>query len=333
MDDKIKQNNSRKPAKIKGILGMLKPYYGILFVFVILVFIGACLSPNTFFTYSNFSNIFRQASIIGIIVIGQTFIIITGGIDLSVGSNMILCSVVSASILSKYGNVAAVVVALLVGLTFGLINGLLITKFKIQPFITTLGTMSIGMGLALIYSNAQVIIAYTDFFSWIGAGYLFNVIPIPVVIFIVVIVIGLLIEKDTIIGRYMYAIGGNEEAARLSAIKTDKIKVILYSFDGLLCGLAAIVLLGRMGSASSEIGKGSELIAIAAVVIGGTKMAGGEGSVGGSVIGILVLQIVNNLLNILNVPSYMQQAFQGLIIIVAIIIYQKQSEIKLRKFE
>lgn len=323
----------KKSIKLANIKGILKPYYGILLVFAILVFIGACLSFNTFFTYNNFSNIFRQASIIGIIVIGQTFVIIMGGIDLSVGSNMILCSIVAASVLSKYGNVAAVVVALLIGLTFGLVNGLLITKFKIQPFITTLGTMSIGMGLALIYSNAQVIIAYTDFFTWIGAGYLFNVIPIPVVIFIIVIIIGLLIEKNTIIGRYMYAIGGNEEAAKLSAIKTDKIKIILYALTGLLCGLAAIVLLGRMGSASSEIGKGSELIAIAAVVIGGTKMSGGEGSVGGSVIGILVLQIVNNLLNILNVPSYMQQAFQGLIIIVAIIIYQKQSEIKLRKFE
>ncbi len=324
----VKEEKSKMPS---ATLAIFKQYFPIFLVLIILIGIGMALSFDTFFSVKNFTNVLRQASIVGIISVGMTFVIISGGIDLSVASNMILASVLAAQFLRHYGNIPAILIALAASTLFGFINGFLIVQFGIAPFVTTLGMMGIGVGLALIYAHANIIIAYTDFFQWLCGGYVFKIIPIPVIVFIVVVIVGLIIEKNTVLGRYIYAIGGNEEAAKLSAINVKKYKLIIYTMCGFLCGLAAIILLARMGSASNEIGKGAELEAIAAVVIGGTSIMGGTGSVGGSVIGIIIMQVVANLLNLLNVPSYTQQAVKGLIIILAIIIYKKQGEIKLGK--
>jgi len=315
-----------EPKAPNVAMAVFKQYFGIILVLRVLLIIGAILSFHVFFTWSNFSNVLRQASIVGILAVGETFVILTGNLDISVGSNMILSSIVAATFLKHYGNMPAIIIALVVGTVFGMVNAFLIVRFELPSFITTLGMMSVGTGVGLIYSNANFITAYTPFFSWLGGGYVFGAIPIPVVVFAVIVVIALIIEKRTVFGRYIYAIGGNEEAANLSAINTRKIKFIVFTLSGFLSGLAAIVLLARMGSASSETGTGSEMDAIAAVVIGGTSMAGGIGSVGGSVVGIIILQIVDNLLNLLNVPSFTQDAFKGAIIIISIIIYQTQQK-------
>ena len=302
-----------------------KQYQGIVVVLIIMIAAGGVLSFDTFLTWSNFSNVLRQASIVGIMAVGMTFVIISGGIDLSVGSNMILCSVFAAKFFLAYGDVAMILIALAIGIAFGFVNGIFITKFKLPPFILTLGMMCVGKGLTLIYTNAKIITGYDDFTKTLGSGYVADFLPIPVIVFIAVGIIGLILEKKTIFGRYSYAIGGNEEASRLSAINVDKYKILFYVFCGLLCGVAAIVSFCRMGSASAEIGEGSEMDVIAAVVIGGTSMSGGIGSVGGSMIGAIILQLATNILNMLGVPSYAQQAFKGAIIIAAIIIYQQQA--------
>lgn len=325
---RLKEEKTRAPIVMPG---MVKQYFGILIVLIILIGIGMALSYDRFFTVKNFTNVLRQASIVGIIAAGQTFVIISGGIDLSVASNMILASVFAANFLNDYGNVYAILIAISVATVFGFVNGFLIVQFDIPPFVTTLGMMGVGIGVALIYTHANIIVAYTDFFSQLGGGYVFGVIPIPVVIFIIVFILGFVIEKSTVFGRYIYAIGGNEEAAKLAAINTNKYKLLIYTICGFCCGLAAVLLLARMGSASNEIGQGAELDSIAAVVIGGTSIAGGVGSIGGTAIGILIMQFVGNLLNILNVPSYAQQAFKGAIIILAIIIYREQSIIRFRR--
>lgn len=309
----------------------LKQYQGIIIVLAVMIAAGGILSFETFLTWSNFSNVLRQASIIGIMAVGMTFVIISGGIDLSVGSNMILSSVFAAKFFLAYGSVAMIFIAIAIGTVFGLVNGLFITKFKLPPFILTLGMMSVGAGLTLIYTDAKIVTGYDAFTKTIGAGYIADVLPVPVVIFLIVGIIGLILEKKTIFGRYSYAIGGNEEAAKLSAINVNKFKILYYTFCGFLCGIAAIVMFCRMGSASAEIGQGSEMDVIAAVVIGGTAMSGGVGSVGGSMIGVVILQLATNILNMLGVPSYAQQAFKGAIIIAAIIIYQQQAKIAEKK--
>lgn len=304
-----------------------RQYSAIIIVLVALIVIGAILSYESFFNGVNFTNIIRQASILGIVAIGMTFVIIVGGIDLSAGSNLVLSSVTAAIIMTQTGNDAlAVIGALVVGLIYGLANGLLIIRFNIAPFIVTLAMSQIGMGIAMFITNSKLISAYDDFFSWLGEGYAFNFLPIPALIFIVAVIIGIIVEKKTVVGRYMYAIGGNEEATKLSGINVPKFKLIIYSFAGLLIGVAAVVQLARMGAASSEIGKGAEMDAIAAVVIGGTSIAGGVGSVIGSAIGILILKIMDNILNMMNVPSFSQMLFKGIILLVAIIIYQKQQK-------
>ena len=308
-----------------------KQYIGIVIVLIVLLAIGSILSFDTFMTWSNISNVLRQASIVGIIAVGMTFVILTGGIDLSVGSNMILSSVFAATFFNAYGVGAMFFMALLVGTVFGLANGFFITKFNLAPFILTLGMLNVGRGLALIYTDARIVVGYNDFTSQLGAGYIANFLPIPVAIFIGVIVVGLILEKKTLFGRYVYAIGGNEEAAKLSAINVKKIKTIAYTFCGLLCGLASIVSFARIGSASAEIGEGAEMDAIAAVVIGGTSLAGGVGSVGGTVVGMIIIQLMSNLLNMLNVSPFAQQAVKGAIIIGAIIIYQQQAKFGRKK--
>ena len=296
----------------------IKPLIGIILAFVVLIVIGSILSP-VLLTHQNILNVLRQASIIGVMSIGMTFVIISGGIDLSVAANMTLASVIAASFLNSHGNFAAIGVALLVGLIVGLINGLVINKFNV-PFIVTLGMMSVCHGLALTYTDARIIVAYSSFFNFLGRGFI-GPLPVPVVIFLAVFILALIFEKRTVWSRYIYALGGNEEAARLSAIKTSYYKVLVYCLTGLLCGVAGIIMLARLGSGDPTVGKGLELDAIAAVVIGGTSLFGGVGTVIGTLIGVLIMQTMNNLLNLLNVSSYAQHMVKGLIIVGAIMIH------------
>ena len=277
------------------------------------------LTPH-FLTVSNLLNVAQQATIIAIIAVGMTFVIITGGIDLSVGSVLAFAGVVMASALqSGVPLPLALLIGLGVGLLSGVINGLLITVGRLPPFIATLGMMSVARGAALMFTEGRPISGFSEGFRSIATGEILRV-PMPVVIMIVVYLIAHFVLKRTKLGRYTYAIGGNEEAALLSGINVRLNKTLVYGIAGLLSGLAAILLTARLNSAQPIAGMNYELDAIAATVIGGTSLLGGEGTVSGTLIGALIMAVLRNGLNLLSVSSFFQQVVIGSVIIFAVLI-------------
>ena len=313
----------------------LKKYaiIGILLLFVILLSI---LTGGTFLQVQNLINVIRQVAAIGIIATGMTFVIIINGIDLSVGSIVAVSAVVStslaqspqASVIMYPGLQLPVIVAILAGLLagalLGLINGSLIAGFGIAPFIATLGMMTAARGLALIYSNGRPISRLSPEFNFIGQGdFLF--LPVPIWILAIVAVGAHVILNFTRFGRHTYAIGGNEQAARVSGIHLNRIKVGIFGLSGLLAGLAGIMLAARIGSGNPQLGTGIELDAITAAVIGGTSFNGGIGTVWGTIVGALIIGIINNGLDLLNVSPFMQQVVKGSIIVLAIIIDERKN--------
>ncbi len=277
------------------------------------------LTPH-FLTISNLLNIAEQATIIAIIAVGMTFVIITGGIDLSVGSVLAFAGVVMASVLQKGLSLPlALMVGLGAGLLCGVLNGLLITVGRLPPFIATLGMMSVARGAALMFTEGRPISGFSESFRSLATGEVLRV-PTPVVIMIGVYVIAHLVLRRTKLGRYTYAIGGNEEAALLSGINVKLYKTMVYGLAGFLSGLAAILLTARLNSAQPIAGMSYELDAIAATVIGGTSLLGGEGTVVGTLIGALIMAVLRNGLNLLGVSSFIQQIVIGTVIIVAVLI-------------
>jgi ribose transport system permease protein len=277
------------------------------------------LTPH-FLTVSNLLNVAQQATIIAIIAVGMTFVIITGGIDLSVGSVLAFAGVVMANALqSGLPLPLALLIGLGVGLLCGVINGLLITVGRLPPFIATLGMMSVARGAALMFTEGRPISGFSEGFRSIATGEILRI-PAPVVIMIVVYLIAHFVLKRTKLGRYTYAIGGNEEAALLSGINVRLNKTLVYGIAGLLSGLAAILLTARLNSAQPIAGMNYELDAIAATVIGGTSLLGGEGTVSGTLIGALIMAVLRNGLNLLSVSSFFQQVVIGSVIIFAVLI-------------
>lgn len=277
------------------------------------------LTPH-FLTVSNLLNVAQQATIIAIIAVGMTFVIITGGIDLSVGSVLAFAGVVMANALqSGVPLPLALLIGLGVGLICGVINGLLITVGRLPPFIATLGMMSVARGAALMFTEGRPISGFSEGFRSIATGEILRI-PAPVVIMIVVYLIAHFVLKRTKLGRYTYAIGGNEEAALLSGINVRLNKTLVYGIAGLLSGLAAILLTARLNSAQPIAGMNYELDAIAATVIGGTSLLGGEGTVSGTLIGALIMAVLRNGLNLLSVSSFFQQVVIGSVIIFAVLI-------------
>ncbi len=273
-----------------------------------------------FLTVSNLLNIAQQTSINAIIAVGMTFVIITAGIDLSVGSIMAFSGVVLASVLEAgFPMPIAIILGLGVGLLCGLINGILITAGRLPPFISTLGMMSVARGAALLYTDGRPISGFSNDFRFLAAGEIFHI-PMPVIIMIIVYIIAHFLLTKTKFGRYTYAIGGNEEASILSGIKVKFYKTAVYGFCGLLSGLAAIILTARLNSAQPIAGIMYELDAIAATVIGGTSLMGGEGRVIGTLIGALIMGVLRNGLNLLGVSSFIQQTVIGAVIILAVLI-------------
>ncbi len=297
-----------------------------------LVVVLGLVSPH-FLTVSNFADIARVVAITGIMAAGMTFVIVTGsgGIDLSVGSTLALAAVVSSAFLSgTYSNsafvtefrlpvIAAVLLGLLVGSAVGLLNGLIITRTGIEPFIATLGTMILVRGLVYLLTGGFPILFRTmpTDFAWLGRGYALGI-PAPTVIFALVIVVSWWIARRTTLGRAIYAIGGNEEAARLSGVAVRRTKLLAYTFLGLLAGLSGIILTSRVGSAEPISGTGTELTVIAGVVIGGTSLAGGRGSVIGTVFGVFILGVVQNALNLLGVSTDYQLVSTGILLVAAV---------------
>ena len=277
------------------------------------------LTPH-FLTVSNLLNVAQQATIIAIIAVGMTFVIITGGIDLSVGSVLAFAGVVMASALQSGVSLPlALLIGLGMGLLCGVINGLLITIGRLPPFIATLGMMSVARGAALMFTEGRPISGFSEGFRSIATGELLRI-PSPVVIMVVVYLIAHFVLKRTKLGRYTYAIGGNEEAALLSGINVRLNKTLVYGIAGLLSGLAAILLTARLNSAQPIAGMNYELDAIAATVIGGTSLLGGEGTVSGTLIGALIMAVLRNGLNLLSVSSFFQQVVIGSVIIFAVLI-------------
>lgn len=295
-------------------------------------FLGLCLlmtiASSKFLEPENLVNIIRQVSINGILAVGMTFVILTSGIDLSVGAVMAICSTVMAGAMINLGLAPfiAVVISLLVGALFGLINGTLVAYAKIPPIIVTLAMMEIPRGLALIYTGGYPLSGLPDGFSFIGRGYIFNVIPVPVMIMLVVYAVAYIILTQLPMGRYIYAIGGNEESVRLSGIKVKKIKVIAYLTSGLTAAITAVVLTSRLMSGQPNAGVGFELDAIAAVVLGGTDISGGRGSIFGTFLGVLIMGVLSNGLNLMGVSPYVQRVLKGLIILLAIYFSSKKKK-------
>lgn len=271
-----------------------------------------------FLTPDNLVNAVLQAAINATLACGMTFVILTGGIDLSVGSIVALAGVV-LGLLLKTGIPLPVALlgCMLVGGVCGVVNGLLVTKIKLPPFITTLGSMSIARGLALYLTDGRSISGFGGALGGIGSGTLLGV-PWMIIIMVVTFAIGMFVLRFTRAGRYIYAIGGNVEATQLSGINTGKYTALVYTICGITAGIAAVLLTARLDSAQPVAGQGYELNAIAATVIGGTSLDGGEGRLSGTIIGALIISVLNNGLNLLNVSSYIQQIVIGLVIVLAV---------------
>lgn len=302
--------------------------YGILIAFLAICLTLSFISPQ-FLTLSNWTIIFTQVSINALLAFGVTFVIITGGIDLSIGSVLAVSGVVAALLARQdnYPVIVPVLGGLLVGLLFGALNGFLITKSKIAPFIVTLGIMTIGRGLALIISKGRPISNLSDSFNFIGGGDILGI-PFPIIVLFVVFLICSVVLRKTIFGRYVYAVGGNEQASWASGIHVNQVKIAVYSICGLLAGLAGILLTSRITTGQPNAGASFELDAIAAAVIGGSSTSGGVGSIQGTLFGVILIGVLNNGLDLLNVSSYYQQVVMGVIIIGAVLLDSWNQKIK-----
>lgn len=309
-------------------VGKMYEKYGLAIILMLISGFFGAINGN-FFSLYNIQNIFKQSSINGLIAFGMTFVILIGCIDLSVGSILAFVGYIAGILLVNYQLPIVVVlpVALLLGMTLGVINGVLVSKVKLQPFIATLVTMTIYRGVTLILSNGlpiRNINKASEVMKFINRGEIVNL-PISMIIYLVVFVILWFILDKTLFGKYLYATGGNEEAARLSAVPVIKIKLSAYAISGFLSALAAILYISRYNSIYPNAGQGAELDAIAAVVIGGTSMSGGKGKIVGTLIGALIIGILNNGLNLLGVSSFYQEVIKGIVILVAVVADRKKS--------
>jgi len=292
--------------------------FTIVIVFLLLIVAGSFLSEY-FLTVNNFLNILLQASINLVIALGMTYVITTGGIDLSVGSTLAVAGMVLAKLMVAGVSLpSAVLITLVLGAVLGAITGFLITRIGLPPFIATMGTMSVYRGIALISNDGRPAYGLSAKTLSVIAGRVADTIPIPVIIALVAAIIAYLVLTRTTIGEYTLAIGGNEEATRLSGVPVKRYKTIVYAISGLMSALAGIILTARMTAAEPIAGNGYELDAIAATVIGGTSLSGGVASIPGTVIGALIMSVLRNILNLLNIQSYYQLVTIGVVIILAV---------------
>ncbi len=317
----LKSNKEKGPAKKR--LNKLGP----LLALVVLVIFVTIMNPS-FMSPTNLLNLLRQVSTNALIAFGMTFVIITGGIDLSVGSTLALSSALMAGMIASGLNpVLAMGMGLVLGAFLGACNGVMITKGKMAPFIATLATMTIYRGLTLVYTDGNPITGIGDsfIFKYMGRGYLFGI-PFPVVVMLLFFgVLYVLLHKMTF-GRKTFALGGNEKAAFIAGIKSDRIKIAIYSISGLMAAVAGIIMTSRLNSAQPTAGNAYEMDAIASVVLGGTSLSGGRGRLVGTLIGALIIGTLNNGLNLLGVSSFYQQVVKGVVIIIAVLLDRKNKK-------
>ena len=289
---------------------------------IILMAVITIINSN-FLTANNLLNLLLQVTSNALIAFGMTFVILTGGIDLSVGSILALSSALTAGLLGSGMPVTlAILISLILGCILGMMNGLLISYGKLAPFIVTLATMTIFRGATLVYTNGNPItkgLSDTFLFQFLGQGYIVGI-PFPVIImFIVFIVLYVLLHK-TAFGKSVYAIGGNEKAAYISGVKLNKVKIIIYSISGIMASISGLIITSRLSSAQPTAGASYEMDAIAAVVLGETSLSGGKGRILGTLIGALIIGVLNNGLNIIGVSAFWQQVVKGVVILIAVLI-------------
>ena len=301
-------------GRIKNILGN----YGIIFVLIVLILVFSNFSER-FLLRNNIFNVLRQVSIVGIISVGMTFVILTGGIDLSCGS-VVGFACVGAAILMVNAQMNPVLASLVVcigGLFLGLINGAIIHWLKVPPFIATLGMMTSVRGIAYIITGGLPVFGFNPAFTRLGQGH-FGIVPIPVLIMAAAFIFGVIFLNTTSAGRRIYGVGGNEEASRLSGVNIRNIKLLVYGVAGFMSALAGVVLLARVNSGQPNAGMGYELDVITAVVLGGVRMAGGQGRLYMVIIGVLIMGVMTNGMTMLGINEYVQMLIKGLVLIAAI---------------
>lgn len=293
---------------------------GALIALILLVIVIGVISPE-FRTIDNFMSLMRQSSINGFIAFGMTCVILTDAIDLSVGSVLALSTALCAAAIKGGMPVAlAMLMALVIGTALGAVSGILVTKGRLQPFIATLITMTVYRGLTQIFMNGKPISGLGDSFllKFVGRGAVFGI-PVPVILFIAVFILFAFLLGKTTFGRRIYATGSNATSAKLAGVNVNRTKLIAYSISGCMATLSGLILLSRMASTQPTLGTGYELDAIAAVALGGTSMSGGRGRIWGTFVGVLIIAVLNNGLNILGVSSYYQDVIKGIVILIAVL--------------
>ena len=321
-DHKAHPRKSRTALRVKHVLGD----YGILVIFAaILVFLT--IGADNFLTINNITNVLRQSSIIGLVSIGMTFVMITAGIDLSVGSIVGLAGMVAATAAPHTGNavILPIVLGLAIGVFVGFLSGAMVVWGAILPFLATLAMMALARSATLVYSNGQPESDVSSELEWLGSGFVGRV-PVPVILFFGVAVVADFVLSKTRFGQHVYAVGGNEESSQKVGISVKRILIGVYVVCGATAALAGIVLTGRLDGAAPLNGVGYELQAIAAVVIGGTSLFGGIGTIRGTVVGVLLVSVVMNGMNLLGVESYYQQGVQGIILVLAVLLNRWKSD-------
>ena len=307
----------------KKLINQINIYRSVLILLVICVF-ATILSPS-FLSVTNLFNVFKQITVAGIVGCGMTFVILTGGIDLSVGSILGLSGVLASGVLASTGNTAvAVAVSLTVGIACGAVNGFFVSVCGIPPFISTLGMMTLLRGVILVYTKGSPI--KSDAYKFFGKGSIAGI-PVPVIILIIVFLLAHYILTQTSYGRSVYAVGGNREAARLSGIRVKTSEFLVYTLNGLMCGMAGLILTARLGSAQSTSGTGIEMDAIAAVILGGTSLSGGVGFVLPTVVGAMIMGIIDNILTLMNVNPHATNIVKGAVILIAVLVDKKVKDL------
>jgi ribose transport system permease protein len=307
----------------------IKQFQSIIALLLLCIFLR--LATDKFFTAANGLNVLRQVAVNVCIATGMTLIILTGGIDLSVGSVLALCGAMTAGLLKNgiqlvsadlfigFTVLGAILAAIIVGSLIGFFNGLTIAKFKVPPFVATLAMLTIARGFTMLYTEGHPISNLGSSFAYIGTGSFIGL-PVPVWIAIAVVLLAIFVTQKTRLGRYIYAIGGNETAARLSGISISRVKMIVYAIGGGLAAIGGVIVTSRLDSAQPNAGAGYELDAIAAVVIGGTSLNGGKGTITGTVIGAVIIGVLNNGLVLMNVSPFWQQVVKGAVILLAVVL-------------
>ncbi len=307
------------------IINQINVYRSVMILLVICVF-ASILSPS-FLSVNNLFNVFKQITVAGIVGCGMTFVILTGGIDLSVGSIMGLAGVLASGVLATTGNVVyAMGTAILIGIVCGTVNGFWVAQCGIPPFISTLGMMTLLRGCVLVYTKGSPIPVKVDAYKYIGKGTILGI-PVPVLLLLIIFILAHYVLTQTAFGRCIYAFGGNKEAARLSGISTKKTEWMVYIINGLMCGIAAIILTARLGSAQSTTGEGIEMDAIAAVILGGTSLSGGTGFVLPTVVGAMIMGIIDNILTLMNVNPHATNIVKGAVILIAVLVDKKVKDL------